>query len=149
VAGSDQDAPGAEWRSDTVSRAVQGEGRGAVLPLVRQLVGNNDEVTDLRFVGGPAGAPTHVAVATNSEQVRLFHAASLSCSASLLGHSDTVLCLDAAPLGDDDGGRWLLVSGAKDNTVRLWEAPSGRCLGERWPHARPAGCQLCVRVVDG
>ena len=40
----------------------------ARMELSRQLVGNNDEVTDLRFVGPPA-APTHVAVATNSEQV--------------------------------------------------------------------------------
>ncbi len=40
----------------------------ARLELARQLVGNNDEVTDLRFVG-PAAAPTHLAVATNSEQV--------------------------------------------------------------------------------
>ena len=40
----------------------------ARLEPTRQLVGNNDEVTDLRFVGPPA-APTHVAVATNSEQV--------------------------------------------------------------------------------
>ena len=42
----------------------------ARLEPARQLVGNNDEVTDLRFVGPPA-APTHLAVATNSEQVGL------------------------------------------------------------------------------
>ncbi len=40
----------------------------ARLEPARQLVGNNDEVTDLRFVGPPAAA-SHVAVATNSEQV--------------------------------------------------------------------------------
>ena len=45
------------------------EGTAEGLSLVRQLVGNNDEITDLRFVG-PLAAPTHVAVATNSEQVR-------------------------------------------------------------------------------
>jgi len=41
------------------------------LTIARQLVGNNDEVTDLRFVGPPA-APTHLAVATNSPAIRLF-----------------------------------------------------------------------------
>ena len=33
-------------------------------------MGNNDEVTDLRFVGPPP-APTHLAVATNSEEAGL------------------------------------------------------------------------------
>lgn len=38
---------------------------------MRQLVGNNDEVTDIRFVG-PLEAPTHLAVTTNSTAIRLF-----------------------------------------------------------------------------
>ena len=37
------------------------------LSLSRQLVGNVDEVTDVRFVGGSREAPSHVAVATNCE----------------------------------------------------------------------------------
>lgn len=41
------------------------------LAVAHQLVGNNDEVTDLRFVG-PTAAPTHVAIATNSPAIRLF-----------------------------------------------------------------------------
>ena len=70
----------------------------ARLEPTRQLVGNNDEVTDLRFVGPPA-APTHVAVATNSEQVGLlpllrpFHALRLfavncCCCTRRAGSSD-------------------------------------------------------------
>jgi len=51
----------------------------ARLEPARQLVGNNDEVTDLRFVGSPA-APTHVAVATNSEQVGLCLCARSRCA---------------------------------------------------------------------
>ncbi len=46
-------------------------GEAGSLEVVRQLVGNNDEVTDLRFVG-PAATPTHLAVATNSPDIRLF-----------------------------------------------------------------------------
>lgn len=48
-----------------------GEEAGPPLALVRQLVGNNDEVTDIRFVG-PLEAPTHLAVTTNSPAIRLF-----------------------------------------------------------------------------
>ena len=39
------------------------------LAVSKHLVGNHDEVTDLRFIG-PREKPSHVAVATNSEQVR-------------------------------------------------------------------------------
>lgn len=47
------------------------DAQDGALAVAHQLVGNNDEVTDLRFVG-PAAAPTHVAVATNSPAIRLF-----------------------------------------------------------------------------
>lgn len=55
--------------------------------MVRQLVGNNDEITDLRFVG-PTAAPTHIAVATNSEQVS---------SGSAQGVGIRTLTLDCIP----------------------------------------------------
>lgn len=128
----------------------KGGGRGGSdrqLALCKQLIGNIDEVTDVRFVG-PADQPTHLAVATNGETVRLFELASMSCSASLGGHRDIVMCLDAAALQPADlaahgcseaaaaaaaaaGGRFggLLVSGGKDNEVRAWSTTDGRCLG--------------------
>jgi hypothetical protein len=40
------------------------------LTLSRQLVGNLDEVTDVRWVGGPREDPSHLAVATNCEVSR-------------------------------------------------------------------------------
>lgn len=57
-----------------------GQEGGRGLPMVRQLVGNNDEVTDLRFVGPPA-TPTHLAVATNSPAIRLFDTEALGAPA--------------------------------------------------------------------
>ena len=65
-------------------------------------------------------------------QVRLFDTATLSCTAALIGHTDTVLAIDARPAGPAAEGSTLLVSGAKDRSIRLWEAPSGRCIGAPW-----------------
>lgn len=56
----------------------------------------------------------------------------LGCLLSLEGHTDIVLSLDALEVGGSGGSgapRTLLLSGSKDNSMRLWEAPSGRCLG--------------------
>ena len=64
------------------------------------------QVTDLRFVGPPS-EPSHIAVSTNSEAVRLYSLASQSCAVSLVGHTDIVLCLDggAPKAGEAAGGR--------------------------------------------
>lgn len=71
------------------------------LHLARQLIGNIDEVTDLRLLGPPA-APEQLAVATNSPVIRLFDTQSLSCTATLAGHTDTVLVLDATRSKGED-----------------------------------------------
>lgn len=58
----------------------------------------------------------------------------LGCTLSLEGHTDIVLTLDTLEVAAEGNGgapaRTLLLSGSKDNSMRLWEAPSGRCLGE-------------------
>ena len=74
--------------------SLQKEAGKRVLSLARQLIGNHDEVTDLRLLG-PQAAPSHLALATNSPTLRLFDCASLSCTATLAGHTDSVLVLDA------------------------------------------------------
>lgn len=58
-----------------------------------ELIGNIDEVTDVRLVG-PPGAPTAVAVATNAPAIRLFDLATMACTGTLRGHSEAVLALD-------------------------------------------------------
>ncbi len=62
------------------------------------------QVTDVQFLGPPA-EPTALAVATNSDAVRVFGLSSLSCSASLMGHRDAVLALEAVhiPAAEGDG----------------------------------------------
>ena len=71
--------------------------------MTKQLIGNNDEVTDLRLISLPGEESissegqgvTHIAVASNSPAIHMFSAQNHSCTASLEGHKDTVLCLDA------------------------------------------------------
>lgn len=62
-----------------------------IIAIYFQLIGYNDEVLDVRFVGVK---DSHVVVATNSPLVKLFDLKSASCQL-LSGHEDTVLCLGA------------------------------------------------------
>ena len=95
------------------------------LPILRRISGTHNEIIDLAYV-----TPTHslLALATNSEDIRLVslgttdHSSTSSgqCNyfgadvALLVGHKDIIICLDV-----DWSGCWL-VTGAKDNTARLW-----------------------------
>lgn len=95
----------------------------------RELVGNIDEVTDLRFLSLPStsgsAGPSHVVVSSNSEDIKIFDAASLSCVSTLRGHTEAVLAMDA---WHGEGGG-LVVSSSKDRTVRVWDPATARCLG--------------------
>ena len=118
------------------------------LRTAAHLIGDLDEITDVRFLGGArakkgAGGnsegwrqPTHAAVATASPDIRVMRLSSDSssspssggCSASLVGHSAAVLALDSAfccapsPSGSSSAPtpQWLLASGGKDATICVW-----------------------------
>lgn len=79
----------------------------AGLTLTRQLIGNHDEITDLRYVG-PPDQPSHLAVSTNSNVVRLFDMDTLSCAVSCEGHRDIVMCLDAAHFPNEGRRHFVL-----------------------------------------
>lgn len=87
------------------------------MTTVRELVGDQGEVTDLRFVGPPS-KPSHLAVATNSAVIRLYSLASRAYEAALYGHTDMVLALDSI---QNTRGQTLLASGSKDCSFRLWK----------------------------
>ncbi|KAK3141648.1 hypothetical protein QOZ80_4BG0336600 [Eleusine coracana subsp. coracana] len=93
------------------------------LNLYRRLIGYNDEVLDLKFIGEDE---QYLAVATNLEQVRVYDVATMSCSYVLAGHTEIVVCLDTCV---SSSGRTLVVTGSKDNTVRLWDTERRRCIG--------------------
>jgi U3 small nucleolar RNA-associated protein 13 len=121
------------------------------LEIERELVANTDEVIALSFVvhatdketrliledeaeeedgdyGSAASltlAPKEMAVVTNSPTVRVFDPITMSCVGSLTGHSAVVLSIDAAITAD---GASLIVTGAKDHTVRLWDAATRKCV---------------------
>uniref|UniRef100_A0A1Y1ME27 U3 small nucleolar RNA-associated protein 13 C-terminal domain-containing protein n=1 Tax=Photinus pyralis TaxID=7054 RepID=A0A1Y1ME27_PHOPY len=79
--------------------------------VVKQFVGFSDEILDVVFVGKN---DSHIAVATNSEDIKLYESATMNCNL-LKGHTDLVLALSASKVNCN-----LLLSSAKDNTIRLW-----------------------------
>lgn len=103
------------------------ESPGAPPQVAVQLVGNIDQVTDLRALTcrpSTAQPPSHVAVATNSAHVHVFEVATRGCVASLTGHAGAVLALDVRSMADPV----LLATGSKDNGVRVWSMPEVRGL---------------------
>lgn len=96
------------------------------LPVLRRISGTHDEIIDLAYV---SPGRSLLALATNSEAIRLVSLATTDSQSSSLqdssylgadvallkGHEDIVICLDV-----DWSGHWL-VTGAKDNTARLWK----------------------------
>ncbi|KAJ4811561.1 Transducin beta-like protein 3 [Rhynchospora pubera] len=93
------------------------------LDLYKRLVGYNEEILDMRFIGEDE---KYLAVATNLEQVRVYDVATMSCEYVLSGHTEIVVCLDTCVASS---GHTLLVTGSKDNTVRFWDTESRNCLG--------------------
>ena len=93
------------------------------LPLQKRISGTHDEVIDFAIVGQHKD---YLAVATNVEEIKILSIKSEETSRDseakyygsdvgvLKGHNDVVICLDV-----DWSGTWM-ISGAKDNTARLW-----------------------------
>lgn len=80
------------------------------LKRVKQIVGHNDEIIDLAYVGKDE---THLAIATNTEQINLYNIKSFDFNI-IYGHTDIVICLDKSYDGT------VLISGSKDHTARIW-----------------------------
>ncbi|KAK6936527.1 WD40 repeat [Dillenia turbinata] len=103
------------------------------LILSKRLVGYNEEIVDMKFLGEEE---QYLAVATNLEQVRVYDLASMSCSYVLAGHTEIVLCLDTCL---SSSGEVLIVTGSKDNSVRLWNSESKSCIGVGIGHTGAVG----------
>ncbi|KAK3738537.1 hypothetical protein QZH41_012049, partial [Actinostola sp. cb2023] len=80
------------------------------LKITKQLVGYNDDILDMCFAGSHDEC---LAVATNSNQLRMYRMDTLDCRI-LSGHSNIVLAVDVS----HDGQK--IITGSKDNEVRLW-----------------------------
>ena len=117
------------------------------LKVVRRISGNDDEVIDLAYVGPDRSM---LALATNTESIRVVSVGPSQDRPSfqggdffgadvthLDGHDDIIICIDV-----DWSGHWL-VTGAKDNTARLWrldpESSSYTCFAVLTGHAESLG----------
>ncbi|PWY93658.1 small nucleolar ribonucleo protein complex subunit [Aspergillus sclerotioniger CBS 115572] len=94
------------------------------LPVIRRISGNDDDIIDLAYVGPDRSM---LALATNTESIRVVSVGPSEDRPTtgegdyfgadvthLEGHDDIIICIDV-----DWSGHWL-VTGAKDNTARLW-----------------------------
>ena len=94
------------------------------LPILRTLCGTHGQIVDVAYVGLDKSL---LALATNSEDIRIISLNKTQSSGSIIsggyfgsdvatlkGHDDIVICMDS-----DWSGHWI-VTGAKDNTARLW-----------------------------
>ncbi|EGD96710.1 small nucleolar ribonucleoprotein complex subunit [Trichophyton tonsurans CBS 112818] len=115
------------------------------LPISRQISGNDDEVIDMACIGRDRSL---LALATNSEYIRIVRTKSMNeveglgshfgaDVARLEGHEEIIICIDV-----DWSGNWL-VTGAKDNSARLWRidpvSSSFTCFATFTGHAESIG----------
>ncbi|KAF9955928.1 Transducin (beta)-like 3 [Mortierella alpina] len=117
------------------------------LKRVKQIVGYNDEIIDVAYIGEEEN---HLAVAANSEQIRVFNLKEFECDL-IYGHTDIVICLDR----NTDGT--LLASGSKDNTAKVWTLDLEnedaderyKCIGTCVGHTEAIGAVALTRKTDG
>ncbi|KAF1920080.1 WD40-repeat-containing domain protein [Ampelomyces quisqualis] len=127
----------------------------APFPIFRRVSGTHDEVIDMAYVGRERSL---LALNTNSEDIRIVTLDESESSDNgtdgryfgadvglLKGHEDIVICLDV-----DWSGHWL-VTGAKDNTARLWkldpENDSYTCAATLTGHAESLGAIALPHTV--
>ncbi|KAH9064076.1 U3 small nucleolar RNA-associated protein [Lactarius vividus] len=109
--------------------------------IQRQLIGFNDEITDVALLGSD-----HVALATNSPLIRIYSTESFDARL-LAGHRDIVLSLATSSSGR------ILASGAKDNSSRLWAQQNNNeagwaCVAICEGHAESVGAVVFEREDD-
>ncbi|KAL7735370.1 hypothetical protein ACLKA6_003221 [Drosophila palustris] len=89
---------------------VTADSKATEVELVKQLVGNNDEILDMCFLGDN---DRYLAVATNSKHFKLYDTEQNMNCKLIAGHTDTVMSLAAS--------HNLLISVGKDCSVHLWK----------------------------
>lgn len=119
---------------------------GSNLTSGRKLLGNLGEITSATLLemnsacastdmaeaakDAPEDAmpPGSVAVATSSSSFYMLSSRAFSCTHVFEGHRDGVLCIAACRFQKESASSWIVASGSKDNTVRVWHIATGRCL---------------------
>jgi len=108
------------------------------LKAIKVICGYNDQIIDVRYIPGPlpslvpapspatsvsnpSKARSLLAVATNSEQLRIVDGVSFDTTLCD-GHEDAILSLSPSPEGT------LVATASKDKTVRVWDVATGTCV---------------------
>jgi len=81
------------------------------LKVRNTVVGNNDEILDLAYVGAD---DSHLVVTCNSSTLRVYKVADYSC-VLVRGHKDTVMCVRKSSLDPD-----IVCTGGKDREIKVW-----------------------------
>ncbi|KAG6800849.1 transducin beta-like protein 3 [Apis mellifera caucasica] len=101
---------------------------------IKQLIGYSDEILDIVFLGDNE---SHIAIATNSCDIKLYSTLTMNCEL-LRGHIDIVLSLATTP-----ANVYLLISAAKDNSIRVWlmdkQTNKISCIASAIRHTAPIG----------
>lgn len=119
-------------------------------------MGYTDEILDVVYLGAD---DTHIAVATNSCDIKLYHISSMNCQL-LSGHTGIVLALAATPanpslfissakvhvcINDTDRSRrfYIARNHSQDHSVRVWlldeETTRVSCIGSSVGHTASVG----------
>ncbi|KAJ1900041.1 U3 small nucleolar RNA-associated protein [Kickxella alabastrina] len=111
----------------------------------RQIVGYNEEIIDMAYVGRDQ---RYLAVATNTEQLRVYNTSDLNCELAY-GHKDIILCLSV------HSGCSIMATGSKDNMAMVWvvnmSAPANRrvtCVATALGHTKAVGA-VCLAQGSG
>ncbi|KAL1130515.1 hypothetical protein AAG570_011761 [Ranatra chinensis] len=98
----------------------------------KQLIGFTDEVLDIVIIGPKE---CHMAVATNSTDIKLYNRDSMNCQL-LRGHTDLVVALSSTP-----ANLCLFASASKDNSIRVWllKDESAYCICSGMKHNNSVG----------
>ncbi|XP_034948506.1 transducin beta-like protein 3 [Chelonus insularis] len=100
----------------------------------KQFIGYSDEILDIAYIGDNG---SHIAIATNSCDIKLYQLSTMTCQL-LRGHTDLVLALATSR-----ANRNLMISSAKDNSVRIWfmckESETMYCIGSGVRHTSSVG----------
>jgi len=108
------------------------------LTLYKHLIGNNDDVLDVALLGAEE---SHLAVATNSALVQVFNRETWDCQV-LRGHTDIVMTLSVSH------DHKMLVTGSKDNSIRLWTVDGSNieCVAQGHGHTHAVNAVVFSRL---
>lgn len=127
--------------------SVEGLEAGVEIDGLRQInriSGTHDEIIDLAYITPKRSL---MALATNSEELRIVSVADEvsyfgADVAQLRGHDDIIICIDV-----DWSGNWV-VTGAKDNTARLWRiGETFECVAKLEGHAESIGAISLPKIT--